>query len=100
MVKQLSTFFDLGGFSIHPDKTQVGKIEYGFDWLGLWFGPEGPTIAPRALENHRARRVRLYEQARRKKLSVTETDVLVQAYEARWNRWAEGMLTAGRYKRS
>ena len=94
MVKQLATFFDLGGFSTHPDKTQVGKIEHGFDWLGLWFGTEGPTIAPRALENHRARRVRLYEQARRKRLSATETDVLVQAYEARWNTWAEGMLAA------
>ncbi|MFV8762038.1 reverse transcriptase domain-containing protein [Yersinia enterocolitica] len=99
MVKQLATFFDLGGFSIHPDKTQVGKIEHGFDWLGLWFGATGPTIAPRALENHRDRRVRLYEQARRKRLSATETDVLVQAYEARWNTWAEGMLAAGRYKR-
>ncbi|MFV8809231.1 reverse transcriptase domain-containing protein [Yersinia enterocolitica] len=99
MVKQLATFFDLGGFSIHPDKTQVGKIEHGFDWLGLWFGTKGPSIAPRALENHRARRVRLYEQARRKRLSATETDVLVQAYEARWNTWAEGMLAAGRYKR-
>lgn len=96
-VKQLHEFFNLGGFETHPDKTQLGRIEHGFDWLGVWFTPTGTTIAPRALENHHARRVRLYEQAQRRKLSPTETESRVRAYEARWNIWAEGMLTGGHY---
>ncbi|HEY3985043.1 hypothetical protein [Cedecea sp.] len=37
-------------------------MENGFDWMGLRFGRGGPTVAPRALTNHRERRARLYEQ--------------------------------------
>jgi RNA-directed DNA polymerase len=91
-VKRLHEFFNLGGFETHPDKTQLGRIEHGFDWLGVWFTLTGTTIAPRALENHRARRMRLYEQARRQGLSVTETEARVQTYEARWKIWAARML--------
>lgn len=91
-VKQLHHYFNLAGFETHPDKTQLGRIEQGFDWLGVWFTPEGTTIAPRALENYRVQRLRLYEQARRRGLSATETGARVQAYEARWTTWAQGML--------
>ncbi|MEB5742701.1 reverse transcriptase domain-containing protein [Klebsiella aerogenes] len=93
-IKDLYIFFDEGGFERHPGKTQIGRISHGFDWLGVWFGPEGPTIAPRATENHRTRRRQLYEQARHRKLSEAETDERVQAYEARWKIWADGMLKA------
>lgn len=91
-VKRLHEFFNLGGFEAHLDKTQLGRIEHGFDWLGVWFTPTGTTIAPRALENHRARRMRLYEQARRQGLSLTETKARVQTYEARWKIWAERVV--------
>ncbi|MGU9760845.1 hypothetical protein ACV1BL_25495 (plasmid) [Serratia marcescens] len=91
-VKRLHEFFDLGGFETHPDKTQLGRITQGFDWLGVWFTPTGTAIAPRALDNHRARRARLYEQARRQGLSSTETAERVRTYEARWTLWAERML--------
>ncbi|MFV9066064.1 reverse transcriptase domain-containing protein [Serratia fonticola] len=91
-VKRLHEFYNLDGFETHPDKTQLGRIEHGFDWLGVWFTPAGATIAPRALENHRARRARLYEQARVKGLTMSATEAMVQAYEARWNIWADGML--------
>lgn len=91
-VKQLHHYFNLAGFETHPDKTQLGRIEQGFDWLGVWFTPEGTIIAPRALENYRVQRLRLYEQARRRGLSATETGARVQAYEARWTTWAQGML--------
>ncbi|WP_258090193.1 reverse transcriptase domain-containing protein [Serratia liquefaciens] len=92
-VKRLHEFFNLSGFETHPDKTQLGRIEHGFDWLGLWFTPTGTTVAPRALENHRAQRMRLYEQARRRGLSQTATEQRVQAYEMRWNIWAKAMLS-------
>lgn len=87
-VKRLHAFFNLSGFETHPDKTQLGRVEHGFDWLGVWFTPTGTTIAPRALVNHQTRRLRLYEQARQRGLSKTATEALVQAYETRWNKWA------------
>ncbi len=31
----------------HPDKTFIGRIERGFDFLGYHFGPEGLTSAAR-----------------------------------------------------
>lgn len=91
-VKQLHHYFNLAGFETHPDKTQLGRIEQGFDWLGVWFTPEGTTIAPRALENYRVQRLRLYEQARRRGLSTADCDARVQAYETRWKLWANGMI--------
>lgn len=92
-IRSLHDFFDLGGFDTHPDKTQIGKIEQGFDWLGIWYARDGPRIAPRAEQNHRERLARLYEQARYRKLSGTETEALVREYEARWRRWAVGILS-------
>ncbi|MDK2376799.1 reverse transcriptase domain-containing protein [Serratia fonticola] len=74
-IKRLHEFFDLGGFETHPDKTQLGRIEHGFDWLGLWYSPLGSRIAPSATENHRERIARLYDQARRRKLSKAETEI-------------------------
>lgn len=91
-IKRLHEFFDLGGFETHPDKTQLGRIEHGFDWLGIWYAPEGPRIAPRAEQNHREHVARLYEQARYRGLSKAEADVLVREYVARWNMWAERIL--------
>ncbi len=96
-IGRLAEFFDVSGFERHPDKTRTGRVEKGFDWLGIWFGPEGPAIAPRALNNHRERRLRLFEQARRRGLSHADTLARVQAYEARWKRWADGILHAARY---
>ena len=91
-IKSLYEFFDLGGFEIHPDKTQLGRVGNGFDWLGIWYAPEGPRIAPRAIENHRERIARLYEQARLRKLPKAETDNRVREYEARWMNWAKHHL--------
>ncbi|HEY3987421.1 RNA-directed DNA polymerase [Cedecea sp.] len=94
-IRELASFFELGGFERHPDKTQTGKVEKGFDWLGLWFGSGGPTVAPRALTNHRERRARLYEQVRRQRLSEEEIGRRMHAYDTRWKRWADSMLAAG-----
>lgn len=91
--KQLYDYFEVSGFECHPDKTQLGKIAHGFDWLGIWFSASGATgIAPRALENYRQRRLRLEEQARRKGLSEAEIMERVQRYERRWHMWAQRQL--------
>ena len=76
-------------------QNTVGRVEKGFDWLGVWFDERGPVgIAPRALENHRTRCLRLEEQARRCGLSEEEIQARVQQYEARWMVWADGQLCA------
>lgn len=95
-ISRLAEFFDLSGFERHPEKTQTGRVEKGFDWLGIWFGADGATLSPRAINNHRERRVRLFEQARRRGISSEDALMRVQAYETRWRRWADGMLLTAR----
>ncbi len=46
----------------HPDKTFIGRIEKGFDFLGDHFGPDGLSVATKTVENFVARAIRLYEQ--------------------------------------
>lgn len=93
--KRLLHHFDLFDFSTHPDKTQMGRISKGFDWLGVWFTQNGAAgIAPRALTNHHTRRLRLEEQARKQGLSERAIVDRVQEYEKRWNIWARSMLHA------
>lgn len=94
-VRRLHDYFEDTGFECHPDKTLVGCTDCGSDWLGVWFDATGPTgIAPRAKENHRACRLRLEEQARRRGLSEVAIQHRVQQYEARWLLWAERQMTA------
>ena len=50
------------GLLKHPDKTFIGRIERGFDFLGYHFGPDGLSVAKKTVENFVARAIRLYEQ--------------------------------------
>lgn len=93
---KLLDLMDQAGFVVHPDKTQVGYVSKGFDWLGVWFTDQGPTcIAPRALENHRLRQLRLEEQLRREGLNSAAIEERRQQYVKRWRQWAEERLTVG-----
>lgn len=42
-VRRLHDYFEDTGFECHPDKTQIGRIERGFDWLGVWFDATDPS---------------------------------------------------------
>ena len=44
----------------HPDKTFIGRIAKGFDFLGYSFEPKW-LIAPKTLANFLERAIRLYE---------------------------------------
>lgn len=64
-VRHVKHFLNTSGFTLHPDKTQLGKTERGFDWMGLWFKQHGiHSIVPRAVTKHRQQCRRLYEQIR------------------------------------
>ncbi|AYY80888.1 MAG TPA: hypothetical protein DIS95_09315 [Proteus vulgaris] len=76
---------DIGSFEVHPDKTYIGRIQHGFDGLGVYFDRTGITgLSERAIKRHRERCLRLYEQACCDGLPEAEINERVQAYRARW----------------
>ena len=48
----------------HPDKTFIGRIKRGFDFLGTHFSPAGLTVAKQTVANFMEKASRLYEQER------------------------------------
>ena len=63
----------------HPDKTFIGRITKGFDFLGYSFEPKGLSIAPKTLANSLERKTQLYEQ---------DADVRrIGQYVRNWLRW-------------
>ena len=68
----------------HPDKTFIGRIERGFDFLGSVMKPAGLEMAPRAMEHCVERVSRLDEQG---------ADLIrIGAYLKRWSSWAKSGL--------
>ena len=68
----------------HPDKTFIGRISRGFDFLGYTFTPAGLDVAPQTVERCVERVSRLYEQ---------DVDLLhIGAYVRRWLRWTKSGL--------
>ncbi len=50
------------GLQKHPDKTFIGRIEKGFDFLGYHFWPGKLGVARKTIEHFVARIHQLYEQ--------------------------------------
>lgn len=73
----------------HPDKTFIGLIERGFDFLGYHFSREELRVAKSTLTNFFAKITRLYEQSP----STPEGAERVGCYVRRWLVWASGALT-------
>ena len=66
----------------HPDKTFIGRIERGFDFLGYAFSPEGIAVAVKTVEKFVERVSQLYEQ-----------DALrLGDYVRRWLRWIDSAV--------
>jgi len=87
-VRQLNRWFEHYGFVQHPDKTFIGKVAKGFDWLGHWFTLEGLVgPAPRALSNFASKLRQLYEQARKRPSLREGLELRVARYVKRWYRW-------------
>ncbi len=72
----------------HPDKTFIGRIERGFDFLGYHFSREGLAVAKATIEKFLERATRLYEQERRE----PEGSPRIGMYVRRWLWWVEGGL--------
>jgi hypothetical protein len=68
----------------HPDKTFIGRISRGFDFLGYGFSPTGLEVAPRAVEHCMERVSQLYERG--------ADLVRIGAYVRCWKRWTKSGL--------
>jgi hypothetical protein len=62
----------------HPDKTFIGKIERGFDFLGYHFSPAGLKVAKKTIANFIEKASRLYEQKRRTVSAVSPLAMYVR----------------------
>jgi len=68
----------------HPDKTFIGRISRGFDFLGYAFTPAGLEVASQTVERCVQLLSQLYEQG---------VDMIhIGAYVRRWQRWAKSGL--------
>lgn len=51
-IKMVNQHFEKLKLKPHPDKTTIGRIKNGFDFLGYQFGKEKITVSKRTLQNH------------------------------------------------
>ncbi|WP_208854226.1 reverse transcriptase/maturase family protein [Aeromonas fluvialis] len=88
-VTAMNQWFTAAGLRQHPDKTFIGRITKGFDWIGYRFNADGLlAIASKTHEKHLLNLHLLYEQARRLRHSPEQTQQRVVEYCLRWQRWA------------
>lgn len=71
----------------HPDKTFIGRIEKGFDFLGYHFSREPLRVANITVKKHVERFIQLYEQQKTKKATSEEMALVLGLYVKRWRRW-------------
>ncbi|EGZ4409823.1 hypothetical protein ACS34_004964 [Salmonella enterica subsp. enterica serovar Poona] len=92
-VRMLNRHFAQAGFEQHPDKTFIGRVEKGFDWMGFWFTEKGcDGVAPRALQNFKDRLRRLYERVRQWPEDLRLCRMV--GYVRNWLRWSYPQTTA------
>ncbi len=75
----------------HPDKTFIGRIERGFDFLGYHFRPGQLSVAEKSTENFVERAIRLYEQEPGEACASARLGLYVE----RWVRWVQVGLPEG-----
>ena len=109
-VRVVNGFFRDLDLSQHPDKTFIGRIERGFDFLGYHFsrdtdGVQAFGLAAVTVAKFKEKLFRLYEQARLAMASArsgrprgtepSTSDSIathINNYERRWLAWARGGL--------
>ncbi|NEQ84887.1 MAG: hypothetical protein F6K26_33495 [Moorea sp. SIO2I5] len=69
----------------HPEKTFIGRIASGFDFLGYWFSSSGLRIARKTVERMLENMTRLYERG-----APIER---IEAYFQRWWLWVKGGIS-------
>ena len=72
----------------HPDKTFIGRIERGFDFLGYHYSRKPLQLAASTVRHFVARLHLLYEQQK----TAPEGAVVLGEYVTRWLRWTRAGL--------
>jgi RNA-directed DNA polymerase len=72
----------------HPDKTFIGKIDKGFDFLGYHVSPNELSVAQPTWDRFIEKATRLYEQEKGKPEGFPELGLYVR----RWTSWASAAL--------
>ena len=75
-----------------PDKTFIGKISKGWDFLGYYFDGKQLAVAAKTVEKHVLHYRQLYEQLRMKKATSIEMASVLGLYVKRWQRWVAAGL--------
>lgn len=76
---------------LHPDKSFMGRIEKGFDFLGYHFSKHPIGIATSTLIHFRQTWHRLYEQQQKQTQPLKRA--ALDAYVTRWLRWVKAGLS-------
>ena len=92
-IKRLNEIFRSLGLEQHPDKTFIGRIEKGFDFLGYHFSRAGLQLAAKTIANAVEKMHRLYEQ----KQTAPERAAALDDYLTRWVRWTTAGLSGLSY---
>ena len=90
-VKCLNQVFAALEVKKHPDKTFIGRIDKGFDFLGYHFSRGPLRLAVQTLQNHATQLLRLYEQQR----TAPDGADRLEEYVVRWRRWCRAGLGDG-----
>ena len=83
MIKLTHQILEKLKLKMHPDKTFLGCIKKGFDFLGIHFS-DVSKISKTSLENHRVQLARRYAQG--------ASAACIGDYIARWTSWCAGVL--------
>lgn len=83
-IKTLNKVFNALKLAQAPDKTYIGYIEKGFDFLGYRFSRRRLSLAVKTIENALDRLHRLYEQ---QKTAPDKGAAVLGDYLRRWKRW-------------
>jgi len=71
----------------HPDKTLIGKVKRGFDFLGYFLKPYSLAVSEKTVDRFIERTARLYEQEPPNKIEKR-----LGQYALRWVRWVSAGL--------
>ena len=90
-IKRLNGIFNQLQLEKHPDKTFIGKIAKGFDFLGYHFDRERLSLAAKTVSNAIVKVYRLYEQ---NKTEPDKGSAVIDKYCRRWLTWTVAGLHA------
>ena len=72
------------GLAQHPDKTFIGRVSRGFDFLGVDFQPGAPLVPSAVSLARKTEKIaRLYEQG--------ASQERIGRYETHWSRWLRSL---------